>query len=103
MDADNSLLSQIRHGIALFRQVPTLGALFFEALTFQSLSTILNTQLVTQLKDAVPDDGKRAAWMGNFYASANGLSTVFQFLVMPMLTQRVEPRTLWRAMPVLPL
>lgn len=101
--SSNSLIDQIRHAISLFRQVPTLGALFFEALTFQSLSTILNTCLVTQLKDVVKDDGHRAAWTGNFYACVNGLSTVFQFFVMPILTQRTEPRTLWRIMPTLPL
>lgn len=108
-DSDNtqqsntSLLQQIRHGISLFRSVPTLGALFFEALSFQSLSTILNTRLVTQLKDSVPNDAQRAAWTGNFYASINGLSTIFQFFLMPVLAQRVEPRLLWRLMPMLPL
>jgi len=101
--SNNSLFNQIRQGILLFRQVPTLGALFFEALTFQSLSTTLNTCLVTQLKDAVLDDGRRAAWTGNFYACVNGLSTVFQFLLMPVLTQKMEPKVLWRAMPILPL
>eukprot|EP00571_Detonula_confervacea_P013504 CAMPEP_0172307622 /NCGR_PEP_ID=MMETSP1058-20130122/8442_1 /TAXON_ID=83371 /ORGANISM="Detonula confervacea, Strain CCMP 353" /LENGTH=513 /DNA_ID=CAMNT_0013019839 /DNA_START=142 /DNA_END=1683 /DNA_ORIENTATION=+ len=101
--SNNSLVSQIRHGISLFRRVPTLGALFFEALTFQSLSTILNTRLVTQLKDAVPDDMARAAWTGNFYACINGFSTVFQFFIMPVLTQKTEPKYLWRVMPLLPL
>ncbi len=97
---NNSLVSQIRNGISLFRGVPTLGALFFEALTFQSLSTILNTRLVTQLKDAVPNDADRAAWTGKFYASVNGLSTVFQFFIMPTLS--TEPKILWRLMPILP-
>jgi ATP/ADP translocase len=83
--------------------VPTLGALFFEALTFQSLSTILNTCLISQLRGAVPDDANRAAWTGKFYASVNGLSTVFQFLIMPTLSKHVEPRILWRLLPILPL
>jgi ATP/ADP translocase len=100
---NNSLISQMKEGIALFRRVPTLGAHFFEVLTFQSLSTILNTCLVTRLKDAVTDDAKRASWTGNFYASVNGLSTIFQFLIMPRLSQRMEPKTLWRLMPLLPL
>ena len=100
---NNSLIIQMKEGIALFRRVPTLGALFFEVLTFQSLSTILNTCLVTRLKDAVTDDAKRASWTGNFYASVNGLSTIFQFLIMPRLSQRMEPKTLWRLMPILPL
>ena len=101
--ANNSLRNQIQNGISLFRRVPTLGALFFEALTFQSLSTILNTSFVTQLKNAVTDDGQRAAWTGNFYACVNGLSTAFQFLIMPILGQKVEAKKLWRIMPILPL
>jgi ATP/ADP translocase len=99
---NNSLVAQMRNGVSLFRRVPTLGALFFEALTFQSLSTILNTCLVTQLKDAVPNDADRAAWTGKFYASVNGLSTGFQFFVMPTLSKYVEPKALWRLMPILP-
>eukprot|EP00579_Thalassiosira_antarctica_P023280 CAMPEP_0201989418 /NCGR_PEP_ID=MMETSP0904-20121228/92846_1 /ASSEMBLY_ACC=CAM_ASM_000553 /TAXON_ID=420261 /ORGANISM="Thalassiosira antarctica, Strain CCMP982" /LENGTH=491 /DNA_ID=CAMNT_0048543643 /DNA_START=470 /DNA_END=1945 /DNA_ORIENTATION=- len=101
--SSTSLLHQIRHAISLFRQVPTLGALFFESLSFQSLSTILSTCLVTQLKDAVPNDAARAAWTGNFYACVNGLSTVFQFFIMPKLAQKMEPRDLWKLMPILPL
>jgi len=101
--SDDSLVGQIRNGASLFRRVPTLGALFFEALTFQSLSTILNTCLISQLRGAVPDDANRAAWTGKFYASVNGLSTVFQFLIMPTLSKYVEPKILWRLMPILPL
>ena len=99
----NSLVSQIQNGITLFQRVPTLGALFIEALTFQSLSTILNTCFVTQLKDAIQNDGQRAAFTGNFYACVNGLSTLFQFFIMPILSRKVEAKVLWRAMPVLPL
>jgi len=101
--SNNSLVSQIRNGITLFRRVPTLGALFIEALTFQSLSTILNTCFVTQLKGAIQNDGQRAAFTGNFYACVNGLSTIFQFLIMPILSRKVEAKVLWRAMPILPL
>ena len=51
----------------------------------------------------MPDDIQRAAWTGNFYACVNGLSTIFQFFIMPMLTQKMEPKHLWRVMPLLPL
>ena len=101
--SNTSLVNQIRNCILLFRRVPTLSALFFESITFQSLSTILNTCLVTQLKEAVPNDSQRAAWTGNFYACVNGLSTLFQFLIMPVLSNRVEAKVLWRVMPILPL
>jgi ATP/ADP translocase len=100
---NNSLLDIARNGISLIRRVPTLGALFLEALTFESLATILSMSLVTQLKDAVPNDDNRAAWTGTFYSTVNGLSMVFQFLIMPTLSKHTEPRTLWRLMPILPL
>ena len=53
-----------RKAILLFARVPVLGALFWEVISFQSLSTILNVCFVTKLKDAVTDDSDRAAWMG---------------------------------------
>lgn len=99
---NKTLLHQIREGISLFRRVPTLGALFLETLCFQSLSTILSTCFVMELEN-VPSDNQRASWTGNLYATSNGLSTIFQFFLMPMLTQRMEPKHLWRLMPLLPL
>ncbi|KAL7496264.1 hypothetical protein ACHAWT_004428 [Skeletonema menzelii] len=99
---NKTLLRQIREGISLFRRVPTLGALFFETLCFQSLSTILSTCFVMEL-ESVPNDNERASWTGNLYATSNGLSTIFQFFLLPVLTQRMEPKHLWRLMPLLPL
>ncbi|KAL3787970.1 hypothetical protein HJC23_002895 [Cyclotella cryptica] len=96
------LVQQMKDGALLFRRVPALAALFFETITFQSLCTVLNTSLVTQLKDAVPDDQWRAAWTGRFYGFTNGLSTLFQFLIMPALSQRIDPKSLWKLMPVIP-
>lgn len=105
-DGDSSnkrkILQQVKEGSSLFRRVPVLAALFFETITFQSLCTVLNTSLVTQLKDAVPNDQARAAWTGRFYGATNGLSTLFQFLIMPTLSQRVDPKILWRWMPLIP-
>ncbi|KAK1748059.1 ADP/ATP carrier protein [Skeletonema marinoi] len=100
---NKTLLHQIREGISLFRRVPTLGALFFETLCFQSLSTILSTCFVMELNSSVPNDNERASWTGNLYATSNGLSTIFQFFLLPVLTQRMEPKHLWRLMPLLPL
>ncbi|KAL7486833.1 hypothetical protein ACHAW6_012435 [Cyclotella cf. meneghiniana] len=97
------LVQQMKDGALLFRRVPALAALFFETITFQSLCTVLNTSLVTQLKDAVPDDQWRAAWTGRFYGCTNGLSTLFQFLIMPTLSQRIDPKSLWKLMPVIPV
>ena len=97
-----NVVNQVKEGAALFRRVPVLASLFFETITFQSLCTVLNTSLVTQLKDAVPNDQSRAAWTGRFYGATNGLSTLFQFLIMPALSQRVDPKSLWRWMPLIP-
>jgi MFS family permease len=96
------ILQQIKEGVLLFQRVPVLAALFCETITFQSLCTVLNTSLVIQLKDAVPDDQSRAAWTGRFYGATNGLSTLFQFLIMPALSQRVDPKSLWIWMPIIP-
>lgn len=101
-NTNKTLLHQIREGVSLFRRVPTLGALFFETLCFQSLSTILSTCFVMEL-ESVTNDNERAAWTGNLYATSNGISTLFQFILLPVLTQRMEPKYLWRLMPILPL
>ena len=101
-ETKSNILLQIKEGSSLFRRVPVLAALFFETITFQSLCTVLNTSLVTQLKNAVPDDPSRAAWTGRFYGATNGLSTLFQFLIMPTLSQRVDPKLLWKWMPLIP-
>lgn len=59
--------------------------------------------IITKLKDVVLDDLQCAAWTGNFYASINDLSTVFKFLILPILNQKMEPKVLWRLIPILPL
>lgn len=87
----------------LFQRVPTLGALFGEVLTFQSMSVILNIAMVTQLKNTMPSDTDRAAWTGRLFASVSGVSGVLQFLVIPLCLKLVEPRLVWKVMPIIPL
>jgi len=86
----------------LFRRVPTLGALSVEVLTFQSMSAILNIAMVTQLKNTMPLDTDRAAWTGRLYAAIAGVSGALQFLVIPLWLKRVEPRLVWKLMPIIP-
>ncbi|CAB9498540.1 expressed unknown protein [Seminavis robusta] len=86
----------------LFQRVPTLGALFGEVLTFQSMSVILNIAMVTRLKQVMPNDNERAAWTGSLFAGVSGLSGVLQFVVIPMFLQRIEPRLVWKVMPLVP-
>jgi hypothetical protein len=89
--------------ITLFQEQPTLKALFLEVVSFQSLSTILNVCFVTKLKSAVSDDVARAAWTGKFYASISAVSGMAQFLVLPLLMSRVDPKWAWKCMPFLPM
>merc|ERR1711957_11841 len=42
-----------------------------------------------------------AGWMGNFYALTNTISSILQFLIIPRLMPHLEPRHLWRAMPII--
>lgn len=87
----------------LFQRVPTLWALFGEVLTFQSLSVILNIAMVTRLKETMPSDTDRAAWAGQFFAAVSGISGLLQFIVIPLCLKRIEPRLVWKVMPIIPL
>lgn len=89
--------------ITLFQEQPTLKALFLEVVSFQSLSTILNVCFVTKLKSAVMDDVARAAWTGKFYASISAVSGMAQFLVLPLVMSRIDPKWAWKFMPILPV
>jgi ATP/ADP translocase len=87
----------------LFTRVPTLWALFLEILSSQGLATLLNICFVSKLSTAIPNDSDRAGWMGKFFALINVFSMVLQFGVLPPLMQVIEPRDLWRAMPLIAL
>mmetsp|Transcript_4871 Transcript_4871/g.10348 ORF Transcript_4871/g.10348 Transcript_4871/m.10348 type:complete len:534 (-) Transcript_4871:299-1900(-) len=89
--------------IDLFRRVPTLGALFCEVLSWQSLNTILGVAFVTALKANIADDVARSAYFGRFYSYVNGASAILQFLVLPNFMKFAEPKLIWRTMPIIPL
>lgn len=86
----------------LFARVPVLKALFFEILSSQGLATLLNICFVKVLS-SIRDDTVRAGWVGNFYALINVISMSLQFGVLPMLMQVIEPRDLWRCIPIISL
>ena len=90
----------IQKAADLFARVPVLKGLFLEILAGQGLSTLLNVCFVTKLSQTLPEDGKRAGWMGKFFATINVVSCFLQFAVMPQLLPRMEPRNLWRFMPL---
>mmetsp|Transcript_27401 Transcript_27401/g.41917 ORF Transcript_27401/g.41917 Transcript_27401/m.41917 type:complete len:552 (-) Transcript_27401:294-1949(-) len=95
--------NQISKARDLFRRVPTLGALFCEVLSFQSLSTILNVCFVSKLKTTIINDTERAAWTGKFYSLVNGVAAANQFVILPLFMKGIEPKYVWRAMPFIPL
>jgi hypothetical protein len=87
----------------LFARVPVLFALFREILASQGLATLLNVCFVSSLGATITDDTARAGWVGNFYALINLISMALQFGVLPLLMQVVEPRALWRCIPLISL
>lgn len=87
----------------LFARVPVLRALFLEILSSQGLATLLNVCFVQSLGKSISDDTVRAGWIGNFYALINIFSMTLQFGVLPFLMQIIEPKDLWRAIPVISL
>jgi hypothetical protein len=95
--------SKFSQAVALFRRVPTLGVLFAEVLSFQSLNTILNVAFVRSLKQDIVDDQLRAAYTGQFYSAINAVSALLQFVVVPLCLKYTEPAMIWRLMPLVPL
>lgn len=92
--------SLIKKASALFGRVPVLKALFMEILAGQGLATLLNVCFVTKLSESLPDDTVRAGWMGKFFASINVVAMCLQFGIIPRIMPFLEPRVLWRFMPV---
>ena len=85
----------------LFERVPILRALFLEILASQGLATLLNVCFVQSLGKSITDDAVRAGWIGNFYALINIITMVIQFGILPFLVQVVEPKQLWKAVPLI--
>lgn len=90
----------VKKASALFGRVPVLKALFMEILAGQGLATLLNVLFVTKLSESLPDDTVRAGWMGKFFASINVVAMCLQFGVIPRIMPHLEPRYLWRFMPM---
>ena len=91
----------IEKATSLFRRVPTLRALFIEVLASQGLAALLNVCFVVKLSSAIPNDADRAGWMGKFFALINLCTMTLQFGFLPALMQVLEPRVLWRILPMI--
>jgi ATP/ADP translocase len=92
----NNIFQQAR---TLFLRVPVLGALFFEIIISQCLSSLVNYIYLYKLKTTITDDSLRAGWSGNFYAWVNGTSGVLQFFIIPIMLKMVEAHRIWLLMP----
>ncbi|KAG7348862.1 TLC ATP/ADP transporter [Nitzschia inconspicua] len=96
--SSKSLLSKMGR---MFRTSPTLTGLFGEVVSFQSLSTVLHVCFVRLLKETFPNDTARMAYTGRFYATINGCSAAMQFLVLPLARNYLEPKWVYRVLPLL--
>lgn len=94
-------VGMVEKTVSLFERVPLLRLLFFEVLASQAMATILNISFVAALSTAIPNDTKRAGYVGVFFSAINLLTMVIQFGALPSLISSVEARDLWKAMPVL--
>lgn len=93
-------LSLFQKATHLFARVPVLWALFLEILASQGLSTVLNVCFVARLGTAIPNDSERAGWVGIFFSLINVITMVLQFAVLPPLMVLLEPRVMWRSIPL---
>lgn len=102
-DLDTSWKGTLVKARTLFQDVPILGKLFVEVISFQTLMAIINLCFITRLKHEITDDSQRAAYTGQLYALVNGLSAFFQFVFLPFVLQKVSLVWILRVMPVLPI
>lgn len=96
-------MSLVHKATRLFQRAPILRSLFFEILASQGLATVLNVCFVDRLATAIPDDNERAIWVGQYYSVINAVTMILQFGVLPPLMAFIEPRDLWRVIPLVTL
>lgn len=100
-DNENSQ-SRVAQAAELFRRVPTLRALFTEGIAFQSFSTLVNIAMIRALRIEIPDDMARSAFAGRFFSAVSGASAICQFVLLPTFLKYLEPKRIWRLMPLMP-
>lgn len=93
-------LGMVKKATNLFARVPVLGKLFVEILASQGLATILNVAFVARLGRSIPNDAERAGWVGKFFSTINVITMCLQFGILPPLLSVVEPKIMWRIVPL---
>jgi ATP:ADP antiporter, AAA family len=67
----------------------------------QTLSTVLDLCFNGFLAEAIPGQDERTAYLGDFYALLNGGAFFMQFLVTPLILQRVQLRHIHLGIPLI--
>jgi hypothetical protein len=93
----------LKTALKLFKRVPILGAMFCEVLIAQCLSSLLNFQFMTEVKNTILNDDERAGFTGNCYAWVNGVSGALQFFILPFVVKKIGARWMWLMMPIIML
>lgn len=101
IDVNTTKESMLVQATSLFKRVPVLWALFMEILASQGLATILNICFVSRLGSAISDDSERAGWVGKYFSIINIITMALQFGVLPRLMTFLEPKDLWRVLPMI--
>mmetsp|Transcript_27408 Transcript_27408/g.65804 ORF Transcript_27408/g.65804 Transcript_27408/m.65804 type:complete len:702 (+) Transcript_27408:144-2249(+) len=96
-ETEESLIGKTKR---MFRTSKTLSGLFCEVISFQALSTALNVCFIQQLQQSILNDTDRAGFTSQFYALVNGSSGLMQFFVLPMARKYLEPRFVYRYLPL---
>jgi AAA family ATP:ADP antiporter len=96
--------SGARHGslaLDLFAKLRVLVHVGLFILLAQTVSTVLDLCFNGFLADAIPGQDERTAYLGNFYALLNGGAFFMQFVMTPLILQRVSLRHVHMGIPII--
>jgi AAA family ATP:ADP antiporter len=96
--------SGARHGslaLDLFAKHRVLVHVGLFILLAQTVSTVLDLCFNGFLADAIPGQDERTAYLGNFYALLNGGAFFMQFVMTPLILQRVSLRHVHMGIPII--
>jgi AAA family ATP:ADP antiporter len=88
-------------GLALFRSHRMLVFLLLAVVATQVLSTMVDLNFQTTLKNAIPAKDERNAYSGNFYFALNAASACGQFVLAPLLLRFLPLRVVHLLPPLL--
>ncbi|OGQ13994.1 MAG: hypothetical protein A3B70_06900 [Deltaproteobacteria bacterium RIFCSPHIGHO2_02_FULL_40_11] len=89
--------------LSLFKTSPLLSLLFGIILTTQMFSVFLSLIFQNILQDMIPNVNAQTAYLGNFYATVNGVAAFFQFIAAPIFMSIFPIHIIHLAIPLLHL